>query len=356
MLVHPKRLANEGLLEAIYNAMGFFASTALKYSLQDLTLTKGQAAHVSNCLENINKIAKKPLSIGELNQLLSPMRFFETDGRYFEVSEPLNDQLIHTDIGRLAPANYFRPPFESIYLYLAKADKSLKVINEHTGVITPLEGVYITEITPNHIADIEALRQHENDSSGSHRVYELTFVGEFQASARSCDIMYARLVIPELWEDTPLQEVIERGFSASIKSKITDLSEDGFIFLKNLVAHVAKVFLYIASEESLMEELNELDDLEEKIKRVKASKQTKLLKRLPRTYNFIRIGGGFKSEDVTANTPGTSVKNKVSTHWRRGHFRNQAFGEGRSKRKLIFIKPTLIGTVGEAQHKTYKVR
>jgi hypothetical protein len=30
------------------------------------------------------------------------------------------------------------------------------------------------------------------------------------------------------------------------------------------------------------------------------------------------------------------------THWRRGHWRNQAIGEGRQKRSLVWIRPTLI--------------
>lgn len=30
-------------------------------------------------------------------------------------------------------------------------------------------------------------------------------------------------------------------------------------------------------------------------------------------------------------------------HWRRGHFRNQAYGVKHSERKVIWIEPTLIG-------------
>jgi hypothetical protein len=34
--------------------------------------------------------------------------------------------------------------------------------------------------------------------------------------------------------------------------------------------------------------------------------------------------------------------NGVSPHWRRGHFRMQAFGVGKLERKLIFVAPVLI--------------
>jgi len=36
------------------------------------------------------------------------------------------------------------------------------------------------------------------------------------------------------------------------------------------------------------------------------------------------------------------------THWRRGHWRNQAIGEGRISRKRLWIKPMLINTQGES--------
>lgn len=35
---------------------------------------------------------------------------------------------------------------------------------------------------------------------------------------------------------------------------------------------------------------------------------------------------------------------QVATHWRRGHWRNQAFGPKRALRKLIWVMPTLIGS------------
>ncbi|MBW4512148.1 MAG: hypothetical protein KME64_37475 [Scytonematopsis contorta HA4267-MV1] len=60
-------------------------------------------------------------------------------------------------------------------------------------------------------------------------------------------------------------------------------------------------------------------------------------------YEPLWIGKEFKlkREGNTENT-GASTGSSKSVHWRRGYLRNQAYGEGRSKRKLIWIEPVLV--------------
>lgn len=55
------------------------------------------------------------------------------------------------------------------------------------------------------------------------------------------------------------------------------------------------------------------------------------------------IGKAFRilREPPTAET--ATARAGVRTHWRRGHFRNQAHGEGRAQRKIIWIQPVLVG-------------
>ncbi|BAZ18910.1 hypothetical protein NIES4071_107950 (plasmid) [Calothrix sp. NIES-4071] len=60
-------------------------------------------------------------------------------------------------------------------------------------------------------------------------------------------------------------------------------------------------------------------------------------------YKPLWIGKEYRlrKEGNTENT-GTSTGSSKSMHWRRGYLRNQAYGEGRSKRKLIWIEPVLV--------------
>jgi hypothetical protein len=46
-------------------------------------------------------------------------------------------------------------------------------------------------------------------------------------------------------------------------------------------------------------------------------------------------------------------------HWRRGHFRRQSFGQARSERKLIFIRPVLVNAAhfqGDIADTQYRIR
>jgi hypothetical protein len=61
---------------------------------------------------------------------------------------------------------------------------------------------------------------------------------------------------------------------------------------------------------------------------------------------------GLRIEDIAAAWPGGTHSPHVSpatdlrhvaTHWRCGHWRRQAFGPGRSLRKLIWVMPVRVG-------------
>jgi hypothetical protein len=50
----------------------------------------------------------------------------------------------------------------------------------------------------------------------------------------------------------------------------------------------------------------------------------------------------FCGDSLEHETPSMPSGRELSAHWRRGHWRNQAFGQGRSEHKLIWIRPTLV--------------
>ena len=71
--------------------------------------------------------------------------------------------------------------------------------------------------------------------------------------------------------------------------------------------------------------------------KIKANAEIELKKHgyLPVTY----IGNKLTAKGSVSN-----LGNGVREHWRRGHWRNQAYGDSRSQRRLVWIKPTLVGT------------
>jgi len=60
-------------------------------------------------------------------------------------------------------------------------------------------------------------------------------------------------------------------------------------------------------------------------------------------YVPVHICGQKLAGSMQANTSRDRQEGHVSPHWRRGHWRNQPYGLGRSLRKLIWVMPVLVG-------------
>jgi len=82
--------------------------------------------------------------------------------------------------------------------------------------------------------------------------------------------------------------------------------------------------------------------LTDRIKKLKKRKdKQKIEEELQRSgYTKIKICGQTISSQYSTNT--TETGKELSVHWRRGHWRNQPFGQDNQERKLIWIKPTLV--------------
>lgn len=104
------------------------------------------------------------------------------------------------------------------------------------------------------------------------------------------------------------------------------------------VSYVVRVFLYMALKQARVMEHCEYDAAVLRAAGLGERKRAKLLQRLASLYNGIVVGP--ESVPLTAATGGTG--SGVAPHWRRGHFRMQAFGAGNAQRKLIFVAPVLI--------------
>jgi hypothetical protein len=104
------------------------------------------------------------------------------------------------------------------------------------------------------------------------------------------------------------------------------------------VSYVVKVFLYIALRQALSVEHREYDEAMRRIAGLGVKKRARLLQRVESLYNGIRVGPDESAQETTVHGSGGTVV----PHWRRGHFRMQACGVRKIKRKLIFVAPMLI--------------
>lgn len=60
-------------------------------------------------------------------------------------------------------------------------------------------------------------------------------------------------------------------------------------------------------------------------------------------YVPVHICGRALADQLVAQQQAKSAPGGPSTHWRRGHWRNQVFGPARSLRKLIWVMPVVVG-------------
>jgi hypothetical protein len=81
-------------------------------------------------------------------------------------------------------------------------------------------------------------------------------------------------------------------------------------------------------------------NLQTKLESAKTKHKKELVEKefLQQGYSKIKIVG---KKIITSISKGTSEK-EVSTHWRRGHWRNQPVGQELKSYKLIWIKPTIV--------------
>lgn len=337
---HPKRMELCGALEAFMQGLGRFGAAVLEELLRDTGLTKGEVmrklASLPGLLEALTN-ADGRIDLMQLEPLLTPLRYRALGGRIFEIRPELDLLLAHTDIGAQAPSRFFRLPYPSVYLLFGAHGGGLRVINEVENRVYALEGAYISELLVS-----EGYREgglfEGIAATGSQRVCEITLVGKPEKGPFDDGYIFARLLFPEQWEDDPLEVLIDRQLAVYESHGLSGLQDQGRQLLRAGVLHVAKALLYLNSERARTSSHAEEQELRERLSRVKGGKRAKLERRLARAYDRILVGPEQHEGSVAAFSGGRSV----AAHWRRGHFRSQAHGEGRLLRKLLWIAPTLV--------------
>lgn len=106
----------------------------------------------------------------------------------------------------------------------------------------------------------------------------------------------------------------------------------------NAVSYAVRVFLYMALKQARVIERREHAGAARQLAGLGPRKRAKLQQRMASFYDGILVG----PDSISSAPTGGAGKNGVAPHWRRGHFRMQAFGPGMQERRLIFVAPVLI--------------
>ena len=300
-------------------------------------------------------------NLGMFDSLITPMRLKELGGRFFQTRDALESSLEATDVGDKAPCAFMRPPYPAMFIEFGETrqpERSIGLLNPVSGW-HGLEGVYVLsfEVKPEHPYQTPKAKALGIHTYEPYRVIELTFTGTPVGHGHVTDDASEHVVLLLQDEAESVADMLERHFSyySSEDGRLMGdpLSPQQVDIYRTLITHFAKVLLYINSEQVVREQIKERSELEERIRKVKAGKRKKLERKFSRTYDRIVIGSKQQGLHVE-NSPSESRTTK--THWRRGHFRQQRYGEGYSKSKLIWIEPVLVNPGDAIKSKVYTVR
>lgn len=247
---------------------------------------------------------------------------------YFLVDDDLLELLENTDLADDIPISMLQPPYPRCYVEFGKSRKTEeRVPNIETGLHI-LEGAYVE------------LGRHHAEGHGLYVMFTGSPLGHTNALDDATDSMFLPLDNPQ----RTLKDALEWAYNKSagiahtlaLRTSPHEYTKHSFSCLKLLV----KVLLYLNLPDARKTLHPELTDAvkqagakKNRAKREKAERQTRMLN------DYILVSAPpvrtEKEEGVTGGT--------VKPHWRRGHYRMQAYGPQYSFHRVILVAPVLVG-------------
>lgn len=256
-----------------------------------------------------------------------------------QVDSELLKRLHNTDIDKGMPVGMLIPPFKRCYIRFGNGhDSELSFVAE-SKLRQPVDGCYI-----------------ESSALYDGLKLEITFCTQ-PTKERPEDDYFAACVVdlsdPEMGLDEALTHTwkqIEEQNKRLPWVLAAGHEED----IRKACALLGKVLLYINCPSCRMEKREDRSAMIKRRAGIKSPRKAdKLARQAGKLYDYVLITGTF--EPTEGDGVGGDTGRHVSAHWRRGHFRNQPYGEGRKLRKPVWIQPILVAGVSAAV-KDYKVR
>lgn len=247
----------------------------------------------------------------------------------FLIEDRLLTILQHTDISDDVPMSVLKPPFSRCYIEMGRDRTCVEQIPNLTSGLHILEGAYI----------------EEGESPGRGLGLFITFTGSPLGKTNALDDATDSLFLPLQFPERRIIDVLEEARAESqriseesnLRSSPQEYASYSFNALKLLV----KALLYIGLPETRQTLHKEKSDFARQVEEKKnPAKKAKAAAQLHRLADYILIHAG---PDVAGNG-GAGTGSGVKQHWRRGHYRMQPHGPQSSLRKVIFMRPQLIGS------------
>ncbi|TCT15218.1 hypothetical protein EDC51_106129 [Bibersteinia trehalosi] len=285
-------------------------------------------------------------------------RFLASGKIIYELDPSLFKALVLTDVDNI-PCSLFNLAYNTFYIQLG-------------GYSNVFDGVYIDKWSSS------------EDVNGNEDSIDLVFVYKNYAKKKvsinnffeeklnivTLDISDPNAMIKDVFQD----EIMSSFYMHYLISKERNMLDDEQtqIFLQKeqsennemalLLPLIVNLILYISSYNSDVINDWSSDTPKEKISKLQKTTNSAEQKNvenglLDAGYSKVKyLGKNFaKSKEATLLLKTLEGGRTLSTHFRRGHFRNQHYGKNNSLRKIIFIAPTVVNEGGEIQGRIIEV-
>lgn len=296
-------------------------------------------------------------NFGNVEGMVMDSRLRLLEWPVFQTRDTLEQRLALTDIGADMPCQFFRLPYDRVFLECGETRSSpLRIHNAVSGEHV-FEGAYLEQFA--HVLNGRPVR-----------VIYIMLTGSPVGKAHCADDAYYTLSVILEDDDEPLEVALDRVFdhtqgtvrennSCLPSGHFRDFAEKDRLAIREAVFHVAKVMLYLNSQDARTEALKARSALVKQLAGLKGGgKISKAQRKLCKAYDRILVGSPNQPRIDAQPASGAIQHGQKSAHWRRGHFRNQAYGPNWSFRRAIYIEPLLVH--GELENgiparKTYKL-
>lgn len=253
-------------------------------------------------------------------EISANLKYHLNKGTVIEATRALETLLTNSDVDISLPMSFVAPPFGAQYLRFGEAAMKYLKVPESLGPDHVFDGVFCF-FTPDPVGRAKGEPLW---------TLELVFISKRHDRYNG----HVALLGETDRGSTTVGEWLT-GVLAAVEGKPF---EEFHRPMHAAVSYVVRVLLYMALKQARVMQHAEYDEALRRAAGLGERKRAKLLKKTASMYNGILVG----PESLPPAALDSGEGGGLAPHWRRGHFRMQAYGTGKQQRKLIFIAPVLI--------------
>lgn len=263
--------------------------------------------------------------------------------RLFRLEDDLVELLGVTDMADDVPVEFLKLPFPRCYVELGtRRDLAAQVPNDVSGNHV-LEGAYFES------------GYHPARGKGTYILMTGSPLGKSHCMDDATHAVFLSTQDPSQSLSQAMADAFDSAVSQSVEGGYRVPQRANFVEALHNLQWLMKALLYIGLPEARKTLALERSELQRQLPGLKSpGKKAKLSRRIAHSHDVVWVHAPSVQTEPAADMGQGSSR---AGHWRRGHYRRQAFGTAYSQRKLIFIAPIRVGS-GEGREavKTYQVR